>query len=79
MKAELGYTSEQCTKFFPALKELSDISREFLRRLRIRQKEETPIIEHFADVLFEFWNSGKKKYSHLRHFHKPKMIIQNKN
>jgi len=58
MRAELGYTKEQCTKFFPALQELSDISREFLARLRKRQSDETPIIEHFADVLYDFWNSG---------------------
>ena len=58
MRAELGYSKEQCAKFFPALQELSDISREFLARLRKRQSDEMPIVEHFADVLYDFWNSG---------------------
>lgn len=66
MRAELGYTKDQCSKFFPALQELSDISREFLARLRKRQSDETPIVEHFADVLYDFWNSGYSE-SHLKY------------
>lgn len=59
MRAELDYSKEKCSEFFPALQELSDISREFLARLKKRKSDEMPIVEHFADVLYEFWNSGK--------------------